>query len=209
MILLTASVWMLPSREPHRPRTVITLHNLVFQGLFAPEALAWLGLGEEHLPALALEGRVDFLKAGIVAADAITTVSPTYAREILDPPYGEMLEDVLRARAAALVGIVNGVDTELWSPGADAALPARFDPDDTAGKARCKEALCAELRLDPARPLCASLGRLAEQKGIDLLAEALPAIVAAGASVVIAGDGEPRFAAQVVAAVERSAGRAA
>jgi starch synthase len=194
--------------RPGRPRTVITLHNLVFQGLFAREALGWLGLGEEHFPAVCVDGRVDFLKAGIVAADAVTTVSPAYAREILEPPAGEMLEDVLRERERDLVGIVNGVDTDLWSPGADAALPARFGPDDTAGKARCKEALCAELGMDPARPLIASLGRLAEQKGVDLLLEALPALLDAGASVVIAGGGEPHITPLVSAAVAGLEGRA-
>lgn len=194
--------------RPGRPRTVITLHNLVFQGLFAREALAWLGLDEGHFPALCVDGRVDFLKAGIVAADAVTTVSPAYAREILEPPAGEMLEDVLRERAGDLLGIINGVDTELWSPGADAALPARFTPDDTAGKARCKEALCAELGLDPARPLIASLGRLAEQKGVDLLLEALPALLDAGTSVVIAGGGEAHMTALVTRGLAGLEGRA-
>jgi starch synthase len=187
---------------------VLTLHNLVFQGLFAPSVLPWLGLGPEHLRADALElaGRVDFLKAGVVAADALTTVSPTYAREILDPAHGEMLEDVLRARAGDLVGIVNGVDAELWNPTRDAALPARFGPDDPGGKALCKAALADDLGLDPARPLVASLGRLVEQKGVDLLVEALPALIAAGASVVIAGAGEERVEALVREAVAAAPG---
>ncbi|MFT3772208.1 MAG: glycogen/starch synthase [Minicystis sp.] len=194
-----------------RPRTVITLHNLSFQGVFAPEALAWLGLGREHLrpDAIELFGRVDFLKAGIAGADAITTVSPSYAREILTPERGEALDGSLRARARDLVGIANGVDADVFNPATDPAIAARFGPEDLAGKARCKAAFLARIDAAADRPLVVSLGRLVEQKGTDLLAEAIPSILAAGASVIVAGAGEPALERAVASAIARAPGRAA
>ncbi|APR77699.1 Glycogen synthase, ADP-glucose transglucosylase [Minicystis rosea] len=193
-----------------RPRTVMTVHNLAFQGVFAPEALAWLGLGREsfHPETLELFGRVDFLKAGLVGADVITTVSPTYAREIRTPERGEALDGVLRARARDLVGITNGIDTDIFNPATDPALTARFDPDDLGGKARCKAAFCETVGLAADRPLVASLGRLVDQKGTDLLAEALPAIVTAGAVVIVAGAGDPAHERAIAEATARAAGRA-
>ncbi|MDI1445897.1 glycogen/starch synthase [Polyangium sp. 6x1] len=181
-----------------RPRTVLTIHNLAFQGVFPPETLAFLGLGPSHFRPDALEfhGRVNLLKAGLLAADAVTTVSPTYAREILDPAHGELLDGVLRARVArdgkGIVGIVNGIDVEAWDPTRDPALAAPFGPDDLAGKALCKRAFLAETGLDAdaTRPLVASLGRVVPQKGADLMAAAIPDLCRAGATVVVAGAGD-------------------
>ncbi|MGC4121206.1 MAG: glycosyltransferase [Myxococcales bacterium] len=121
---------------------------------------------------------------------------------------GESLEEDLRRRAADLTGIVNGVDVEMWNPARDPALPARFGPEDLSGKVQCKQRVCAALGLDEARPLLAFIGRLCDQKGVDLLAAALPGIVAAGANVVFAGGGEAALRHQVEVAVARHAGRA-
>ncbi|TKD06328.1 glycogen synthase [Polyangium fumosum] len=191
-----------------RPRTVLTIHNLAFQGVFPPETLTFLGLGPSHFHPDALEfhGRVNLLKAGLLAADAVTTVSPTYAREILDPAHGELLDGVLRARASrdgrGLLGITNGIDLDAWDPARDPALAAPFGPDDLAGKALCKRAFLAETGLDtdPARPLIASLGRVVPQKGADLVAAAIPDLCRAGATIVVAGAGDAPLERSLAAA---------
>jgi starch synthase len=199
-----------------RPRIALTVHNLAHQGIFPREALALFGLGPEHFASDRLEfyGRINLLKGGILAADIVTTVSPTYAREILTPEHGELLEGVLGARAGDLRGILNGVDDAVWDPGRDPALPARYDAADPGPKAECKRALLGELGLgvDDAgveRPLVVSLGRVVEQKGSDLLATALPALVRAGATVIAAGAGEPAFTRALEAAAAGAPGRAA
>lgn len=188
-------------------QTVLTVHNLAFQGTFPQGALAWLGLGTGHFHPGALEhhGRVNYLKAGIVSARAVTTVSPTYAREILAPDHGELLDGVLRARGDSVIGILNGLDAEAWNPLVDPALPAPFGPEDPAGKAACKQALLDRAGL-AAGPLVAWLGRLVDQKGADWLIEALPAITEAGATVAIAGAGDHAIA--VAAAAARLPGKA-
>ncbi len=190
--------------------TIFTIHNLLHQGFFPTAALACFGLGAEHavMERLELYGRISLLKGGLVAADRITTVSPTYAKEIQTPERGELLDGVLRARRSVLTGIVNGIDTTAWNPAADCALEARFDAQDTSGKRACKQWLCTALGLsDPEKPLVASLGRLVEQKGIDLLVGALGAIVDRGANVVIAGAGDPEIEDSVRRAEGRFPGR--
>lgn len=180
-----------------RPRSVLTIHNLAFQGVFPPETVDLLGLGPSHFRPGALEfhGRVNLLKAGLLAADAVTTVSPTYAREILDPACGELLDGVLRARAGqgrGVLGILNGIDLDAWDPARDPALAAPFGPDDLEGKRVCKRAFLAEegLDVDDARPLVASLGRIVPQKGADLVAASIAPLCRAGATVVVAGAGD-------------------
>jgi starch synthase len=193
-------------------RTVLTIHNLAFQGSFGAGALADLGLGREHFTPARLEhyGRVNYLKGGILAASVVTTVSPAYAREILGAEHGELLDGVLRTRERDLVGIVNGIDTEVWNPATDAAIAARYDTADARGKAICKEAVLRELGLaEGAGPLVVSLGRVPLQKGSDLLAEALPELVASGPRVAIAGEGDEALARRLSEAASRCAGRAA
>ncbi len=196
-----------------RPRTVLTIHNLAHQGTFPREALAALGLDASHFEPERLEfwGKVNFLKGGILAADAITTVSTTYAREILGADRGEGLDGVLRERAAKLTGIVNGIDYAVWNPTTDPALAARYDAEDVANKGRCKSAFLAEagLEIDPDRPLVVSIGRIVPQKGTDLLATALPKLLKADVSVAIAGTGDPELADRLRAAVAKAPGRAA
>lgn len=204
-----------PATERRTP-TVLTIHNLAHQGIFAQEALDVLGLGSSssaaHFDAEHLEywGKVNFLKGGILAADAITTVSTTYAREILTPERGEGLDGVLRSCAAKLTGVVNGIDYAVWNPATDPALAARYDSEDVSNKGRCKTAFLAEngLELDLDRPLVVSIGRIVQQKGTDLLATALPKLLKSDVSVAVAGTGDPALAAKLTAAVAKAPGRA-
>ena len=141
----------------HPPRTVVTIHNLAFQGSFPSSSWGLTGLPADwlHLESALHHGRVNFLKAGLTQAHAITTVSPTYAQEILTPEHGCGLEGLLLKRYNDLGGILNGVDTEEWNPATDPDLPARFHAGDLSGKAVCKAALQREVALpeDPAIPV--------------------------------------------------------
>jgi starch synthase len=199
-------------RQTSRVRTVLTIHNHAHQGLFPAESLAYAGLGPDHFTVDRLEfyGKASFLKAGILAADQITTVSPTYAREIMTPDLGERLDGILRAREADLVGITNGIDYAVYNPMTDPALAARYDADDPANKGRCKAALLQELGLEirPERPLVASIGRVVPQKGSDLLASALPKLLKADIAVAIVGTGDAHLVAKLQAAVAKHTERA-
>jgi len=180
---------------PRRP-CVLTVHNLAHQGRFGAGELAVTGVPREHFHPGELEfyGDVNWLKGGLVHADRITTVSPTYAREIQTPEYGCGLEGVLRDRAPALTGILNGIDTDEWNPARDPRIAAPFSADDPTGRARCKEALASELGItSPELPLVGMITRLAPQKGIDLLLEALPRFLDQPFSLVVLGVGEPAF----------------
>ncbi len=184
--------------ELGRVRTVLTLHNLAFQGRFPADHWHVLNLDARYFVPEFLEfyGEINFLKAGMVFADALTTVSPRYAAEIQTPAFGEGLDGVLRARGAALRGILNGIDDAVWDPATDPHLPARYRAGDLAGKARCKRALQAELGLEVGddAPLLGVVSRLAEQKGFDLLAVALPpALEAWDAELAVLGSGEERY----------------
>ena len=179
--------------------TVFTIHNLAYQGLFNLADFGLLGMPSRFLSTHALEfhGQLSFMKAGLMFADRITTVSPTYAREIATPEFGCGLDGVLRARAEVVSGILNGVDGEVWNPATDAALAARYDAAALGGKARCKAALQAELglALDAAAPLFGVVSRLTPQKGLDLVLGALPALLAEGAQLALQGSGEPALEA--------------
>jgi starch synthase len=180
-------------------RTVLTLHNLGYQGIFPAEQLRDLGLQDEaHLfwQEDVQAARINFLKTGIVYADLLTTVSRTYAEEIQTPEQGFALDPLLRERRDHLLGIVNGIDTHEWSPESDPHLPATYSADDLTGKRRCKEALLAEagLRAGEEVPLVGVVSRLTFQKGIDLLFDVLPPLLAAGAIRFVAlGSGEARY----------------
>ena len=193
-------------------RTVLTIHNVAHQGVFPKEAMADLGLGMEYFSVDGLEfyGKVNFLKQGILTSDAVTTVSPTYAREMQGKEGGHGLEGVLSARARKIVGITNGVDYGVWNPATDPNLAARYDAEDPSAKARCKGALLRELSLslDGARPLVAFVGRLVPQKGVDQLLHALPHLLrATEADFVIAGDGDAAIVEKIEHAAARSHGR--
>jgi starch synthase len=194
--------------------TVLTIHNVVHQGIFPRELLPALSIGWDAFTVDGIEfyGGINLLKQGVTTADAVTTVSPTYAREIQTPELGAKLDGVLRARGDALLGITNGIDYAVWNPATDPALVARYDAEDFANKGRCKGALQKDLRLplDPQAPLVASIGRMVEQKGTDLVAAAIPKLLrGTEAQIVVAGDGEPSLVSMVEGAVAKSHGRAA
>jgi starch synthase len=176
-----------------RPATVLTLHNLAFQGQFKADIWSRLGLPAEAFAMQGLEyhGDVGYLKAGIHFADAITTVSPTYAREIRTLSGGMGLDAMLRWRETAVSGIVNGIDTDVWNPATDPLLAQRYSAGQLGARAanrRAVEAACG-LPADAA-PLVCMVSRLTAQKGIDLVAATLDAIVAAGARLVVLGTGD-------------------
>ena len=158
--------------------SVLTIHNIGYQGKFNPSVLPFYGLGGEYLTPDRLEdfGELNLLKAGIQYADAVTTVSPTYAREIRGPVGGMGMALYLNNRSEHVFGIVNGVDTTSWNPATDKYLPARYGIDNMAGKAVCKKALQERfgLTVDPKIPLFGIVSRFAPQKGFDLIRGALP-----------------------------------
>ena len=147
------------------------------------------------MPGVEFYGAVNFVKAGLHFADRITTVSPTYAREMQTPEFGFGMEGMLSSRAGVLSGILNGVDRAEWSPSGDVHLPARFDALNVEGKAVCKAELRAKLGLDGAAsgPLFGAVSRIPEQKGLDLLLAALPAIIAADGQLSIFPKSMTRF----------------
>jgi starch synthase len=177
-----------------RVAVVFSIHNLAFQGRFPASLFPSLGLPPEAFSIEGVEyaGGVGFLKAGIWYADRITTVSPTYAAEITTPEGGMGLDGLLRGRSGVLSGILNGLDTAIWDPAADPLLPARFSAADPSPRAANKAALQARFGLaqDAAAPLFAFIGRLTWQKGVDLLLDALPALLEAGGQLALLGTGE-------------------
>jgi starch synthase len=193
-------------------KTVLTIHNMAHQGVFGREQVAAVGLDAKHFTTDTGEffGKLNLLKLGLVTADAVTTVSPTYAREIATEPGGAGLDGVVRARRTPIVGILNGIDYAVWNPATDAVLATRYDAQDASGRVRCKGALQRELGLaiEPV-PLVVSIGRMVHQKGTDLVAGAIPQLLrATDAQIAIAGDGDPELVARIEAAVAASDGRA-
>jgi starch synthase len=194
--------------------TITTIHNLAYQGRFWEADWHLLNLDRGFFTPEALEfhGYINFLKGGIVFADAITTVSPRYADEIRTPAFGEGLDGVLRARAAAVVGILNGVDYATWNPATDGAIAAQYDRNDLTGKARCKSALQRELGLDVRKgaPLFAVISRLAEQKGIDLVVDvARDLLDTSDAQLAVLGSGDPRLETALLGLRDRAPRRMA
>jgi starch synthase len=192
-----------------RMRSVCTIHNLAYQGLFAPAILETVALPGRLFEFENLEfwGQINFLKAGILYASAITTVSPRYSREIQTPEFGFGLDGLLRRRAADISGILNGVDYGEFDPGSDLSIPARYTPDDPAAKALCKRDLLKEfsLPISPRKdlPLIGLVTRLAGQKGVDILLDALGGIFALGAKIIILGEGDSALQNALLAARER------
>lgn len=177
---------------PSPVKTVITVHNIAFQGWAEAGALTDLRLPQAAFTPDLLEyyGGLSSLKAGLVTADAVTTVSPTYAAELMRPEFGMGLEGVIAARAADLRGILNGVDTRIWSPETDPAI-ASYGVKTLARKAVNRAALCAEFGLEVPGPLAIVVSRLTDQKGIDLIAQVAPQFLNAGGGLVVLGSGDP------------------
>ncbi len=176
--------------------TVFTIHNLAYQGQFSTATLPLAGLSEGGLVeggmGSGIAGSFNFMARGILYSDIVSTVSPTYAQEIMTGEYGERLDPLLRSRRDRVVGLLNGIDTVTYNPATDPDIEAPFDVTDLSGKAVCKAALQAELGLhiSPEAPLLAIVSRLAEQKGLDLLSQAVPWLVArTDAQLVVLGSG--------------------
>ncbi|ONG51791.1 starch synthase [Pseudoroseomonas deserti] len=181
--------------EASRPGTVMTVHNLAFQGQCAPELLAALRLPPQAWAMDGVEyyGGIGFLKAGLHFADRITTVSPSYAAEIRTEEGGMGLGGLLRSRAADLSGILNGIDTAVWNPEADAALPGPYSSDTLSAREASRAALRRRMGLAerPVAPLLGIVSRLSWQKGMDAVLEALPALLGHGMQLAVLGSGDP------------------
>ncbi|MGQ0736482.1 MAG: glycogen synthase GlgA [Acidobacteriota bacterium] len=185
---------------PHGVPTVFSIHNLAYQGLMDKGWVTGLGLPWDDFTVDGYEfyDRLSFLKAGIMFANAVTTVSPTYAREIQRPEYGYGFDGIMRLRAGVTVGILNGIDTEEWDPARDPYLPAPFDAMNLAGKREAKRALltASGLATDEealARPVVGMVSRMVEQKGLDLIAVLAPQLPWLDATFIIVGTGESRY----------------
>ncbi|WP_293014950.1 glycogen synthase GlgA [Paracoccus sp. (in: a-proteobacteria)] len=174
-------------------RSVLTIHNIAFTGNADPGRLHALRLDPARFHSDGYEywGKISALKAGLVGADALTTVSPTYAQELMTPEFGMGLDGVMRHRRAALTGILNGIDESAWDPATDPAITNYRRP---RGKAANKAALRAEFGLpDADGPLCVIISRMTQQKGLDLLLEALPALIDEGGQLAVLGSGDPQL----------------
>lgn len=178
-------------------KSVFSIHNIAFQGNFHPDWRHRLTLNDHDFQPEGYEffGHLSFMKAGLYYADTLSTVSPTYAREIQTEQFGFGFQGLLQYRANALTGILNGIDTKAWDPSQDAYLPAHYNDKKLANKAKVKQALQQELGLNPdhTRPLLGVVSRLTHQKGLDMLVEIAPQLMNAGCQLAILGSGEPRL----------------
>jgi starch synthase len=192
--------------------SVFTVHNLAFQGLFPMSDWGLLGLSSRWMSPSGLEyhGQLSFMKAGLQCADKVTTVSPSYAREIATHEYGCGLDGAIRGRGADVVGILNGIDEEVWNPATDPAIAQRYDAERIAGKLACRRALQTELGLaaDDDTLLIAVVSRLSSQKGLDLVLAALPELLRSGrVQLAVQGTGEPALEAAFLMAQAAQPGR--
>jgi starch synthase len=197
------------SGKPHPPG-VITVHNLAFQGQYDAGVFAGLGLPPEAFALDGVEyfGGVGFLKSGLQAAAAITTVSPTYAQEIRTPEFGMGLEGLMNARAGDLYGIVNGIDTDIWDPATDKDLEQNYTARTLAGRRLNRVAVEERFGLDrDASPLFAVVSRLTWQKGMDILAGCVDEMMRMGGKLVVLGSGDRALEGALVAAAGRHRGR--
>ncbi|MBA3449561.1 MAG: glycogen synthase GlgA, partial [Pseudaminobacter sp.] len=190
--------------------SVVTVHNLAFQGQFAASIFPELGLPASAMALDGVEyyGGVGFLKAGLQAASAITTVSPTYAREIRTPEFGMGLDGLLDLRAADLHGIVNGIDTEIWNPATDPHLAANYSQKSMKGRVANRRAVEERFNLAADEsPIVCVVSRLTWQKGMDILAAGLDELVSAGARLVVLGSGDQALEGALLAGAARHRGR--
>jgi starch synthase len=175
---------------------MFTIHNLAYQGLF--DAILWsmLFLPQElfHPDVMEYYGRINIMKAGLVFADAVNTVSPTYAQEIQTSEFGSGLDGLLKSISYKLTGIANGIDIDTWNPAEDSLIASGYSAKDLTGKAACKRALLKMFSLARGNaPVFGLISRLVEQKGIDCVLDAIPKIAAMGGKIVILGNGNPAF----------------
>jgi len=192
--------------------SLLTIHNLAYQGLFPPEVMEFLQLPPQTYSPEGIEfyGQVNYLKAGIVYADLVSTVSRRYSQEIQTPAFGFGLDGILRYRGQDVYGILNGIDDREWNPARDRLIAARYTPADLAGKRLCKRALVGEFGLSAERmnaPLVGMISRLVDQKGFELLENAINRILALDLGLVVLGTGEARYEEFLRRVSERYAGQ--
>ncbi|MFC1838493.1 glycogen synthase GlgA [Thermodesulfobacteriota bacterium] len=193
--------------------SVFTIHNLGYQGIFPANKMPVTGLPLDkffHPEGLEYWGNISLLKSGIVFSDSITTVSPSYAKEILTPEYGMGMEGILKRRHEFMHGILNGVDYNSWNPAKDTHITCKYSPGKMAGKRRCKEELIKEMSLDPAlnnRPLIGIISRLATQKGLDILIKIFKDIFKLDVGLVILGEGDSNLEKRIKVAAEKNKGK--
>ncbi len=196
-----------------RAASIFTIHNLGYQGIFPADKISMTGLPSRdffHLEGLEFWGKISLLKAGIVYADAVTTVSPTYAQQIQTPEYGMGMEGILKSRRDVLHGILNGVDYDIWDPSTDPQLAATYSPENISGKKKCKRSLILEAALDLSlqnRPLLGIIARMDSQKGFDLLMQILDSILDMDVGLVLLGSGEEQTQEALMKAAARYRGR--
>jgi starch synthase len=194
-----------------RPGTVMTIHNMAYQGKFPYEMLGAFGLPQDSFNIHGVEyyGGIGFLKAGLQFADRITTVSPTYAREIQSDEGGMGLGGLLRERSGVLSGILNGIDTEVWNPATDPHIAYRYGADELQFRAANKAALQRQFNLEPSQEalLLGVISRLSWQKGLDLLLEAIPTILGEGMQLALLGSGDRDLRDRYQAAARAHPGR--
>jgi starch synthase len=207
--LLPAFVKSLGLPRSKNAKTVLTIHNLAYQGAFARSQAGVIGLGDAALAPYLRGDQVNFLRGGILTADLVNTVSPTYAKEILE--HGDGLETELRSRAGALYGVLNGIDDTVWDPSRDALLWATYTRKNLAGKAQNKALLQKELGLtvDARVPVVGAISRLAEQKGFDLIMPAFDRLLDLGVQFVVLGTGAPEYERFFREMAEQKRGRVA
>lgn len=193
----SALVPALLSVHKQRPATVFTIHNLSYQGVFEKKTFYDLHLPHElwGMHGIEFHDQVSFIKGGLVYADRITAVSPGYAKEIQTPEFGCGLNELLKHRKDKLTGIINGIDTSVWNPGTDSCLKQKYNKRSLAKKLENKIDLQAQLGLPTKRhiPLLGMVSRLVEQKGVDIILDALPSLMHLPVQIVILGSGEPEF----------------
>ncbi len=183
-------------RQFRTTATLLTVHNLGYQGIYDAGSMSLTGLGWDFFVPDRLEffGKLNILKAGLIYADRLTTVSTTYAKEILDPEYGFGLDGVLRSRKDDLYGIVNGIDHAEWDPERDTLLAAPYSAVNMKGKQACKKAFCTAAGInDTSAPLIGIVSRLSDQKGLDLVLQAFDELVDLGAAVAVLGKGDEYY----------------
>lgn len=194
-------------------RIFFTIHNIGYQGLFPAVQLPVTGLSNDkyyHPEGIEYWGQINLLKAGIIYADRLSTVSPSYADQIQSEKHGKGMEDIVIRRHNRIAGILNGVDYHLWNPQTDPFITAKYGPLELSGKDRCKSALITEMKLAqtmPSRPILAIISRMDQQKGLDLVINAFPAIMATGINVVILGTGQRSLVRSLIKLADKHAHR--
>lgn len=192
-------------------RTILTIHNIAYQGSFWGVDFGLTNLPGSYFSARGVEfyGQVNFLKGGILFADAITTVSERYARDIQTDEYGAGLQQVVRENAGRLTGILNGADYAIWNPETDRLIPKNYSPSDLSGKKACRDALLEKVKLakNPSGPVFAMVTRLAEQKGFDILFPILDRLLTDDVRLVILGEGDTEYERQLLVAQKKYRGK--